>query len=102
MEPTAENDMRKSDAKIASAIAGMLALTIAGSTAAQRQPLVHCAEQERCYGVSKTGKNDCSTAQSACSGTSKEDYQKDAWVYVPKGTCIKLAGGSLKSPTAKK
>lgn len=59
---------------------------------------VRCAEQERCYGASKASKNDCATASSACSGTAKQDSQKDAWIYVPKGTCLKLAGGSLTAP----
>ncbi|HKQ30179.1 MAG TPA: DUF2282 domain-containing protein, partial [Burkholderiales bacterium] len=52
----------------------------------------------RCYGVSKAGKNDCATATSACAGTAKQDHQKDAWVYVPKGTCDKIAGSSIKPP----
>jgi uncharacterized membrane protein len=77
---------------LSSVIGGVLAL--AGQ--AQAAGLVQCAEQERCYGVSKAGKNDCSTATSACSGTAKQDFQKDAWVYVPKGTCLKLAGGALE------
>ncbi len=63
---------------------------------------VRCAEQERCYGVSKAGKNDCATSSAACSGSATQDYQKDAWVYVPKGTCVKLAGGALAPPAAAK
>jgi len=51
-------------------------------------------ESEKCYGVSKAGKNDCQTANSSCAGTSRRDAQKDAWVYVPAGTCEKLVGGS--------
>ncbi|MGB1089053.1 MAG: DUF2282 domain-containing protein, partial [Alphaproteobacteria bacterium] len=31
---------------------------------------------------------------SSCAGTSTEDGQKDAWIYVPAGTCDKLVGGS--------
>ena len=80
---------------VTSAIGGLVAL--AGQ--AQAADLVQCAAQERCYGISKAGKNDCATASSACNGTARQDFQKDAWVYVPKGTCLKLAGGSL-SPVA--
>ncbi len=58
---------------------------------------VKCTEQERCFGIAKAGKNDCSTATTACPGTSKVDGQPDAWMYVPKGTCKKIDGGSLKS-----
>jgi uncharacterized membrane protein len=75
-----------------SVIGGLVAL--AGQ--AQAADLVQCAAQERCYGVSKAGKNDCATASSACNGSAKQDFQKDAWVYVPKGTCLKLAGGALQ------
>jgi uncharacterized membrane protein len=50
---------------------------------------------EKCYGVAKAGKNDCQTATSSCAGTSKKDHQVDAWITLPKGTCAKIAGGSL-------
>jgi uncharacterized membrane protein len=91
--------MKTSDAVILSAVAGVLLVATARtSTAAD----VVCAEKERCYGVSKAGKNDCATASSACAGTAKQDDQKDAWVYVPKGTCDKLAGASLKPPAGSK
>lgn len=77
---------------ITAAIGAVIGLTnITNASAAD----VRCAEQERCYGATKAGKNDCATASSACSGTAKQDFQKDAWIYVPKGTCLKLAGGSL-------
>jgi uncharacterized membrane protein len=51
-------------------------------------------EAEKCYGVVKAGKNDCQTATSSCAGTAKRDGQGDSWVYVPKGTCDRLVGGS--------
>ncbi len=52
-------------------------------------------DKEKCYGVVKAGQNDCQTATSSCAGTAKRDGQKDAWIYVPAGTCAKLVGGSL-------
>lgn len=55
------------------------------------------SEKEKCYGVAKAGKNDCATGSSSCSGTSKTDGQKDAWLYLPKGTCERLVGGALES-----
>jgi len=51
---------------------------------------------EKCYGIAKAGKNDCQTANSSCAGTSRRDGQKDAWIYVPAGTCDKLVGGSTQ------
>ncbi len=51
---------------------------------------------EKCYGVAKAGKNDCKAgAGTSCAGTSTKDAQGDAWMYVAKGTCEKLVGGSL-------
>jgi uncharacterized membrane protein len=46
---------------------------------------------EKCYGVSKAGKNDCAAgAGTSCAGTSKVDYQRNAWKLVPAGTCTKI------------
>jgi uncharacterized membrane protein len=50
---------------------------------------------EKCYGISKAGKNDCQTATSSCAGTSKKNAAADAWLSVPKGTCDKIVGGKL-------
>ncbi|HVY81592.1 MAG TPA: DUF2282 domain-containing protein [Steroidobacteraceae bacterium] len=58
---------------------------------------------EKCYGVALAGKNDCKAgAGTSCAGTSKTDYQGNAWRYVPKGTCttIKTPHG-MGSLTAK-
>ena len=57
-------------------------------------------ESEKCYGVSKAGKNDCQTANTSCAGTSKKDNQGDAWIYMPKGSCDKIVGGSLQAKRA--
>jgi uncharacterized membrane protein len=72
------------------AIAAALAAALAVPAAAQAQGMT-----EKCYGVSKAGKNDCQTAASSCAGTSKKDAQADAWIAVPKGTCDKIVGGKL-------
>ena len=54
-------------------------------------------KMERCYGVAKAGKNDCKAGPgTSCAGSSTKDAQGDAWMYVAKGTCEKLVGGSLK------
>ena len=59
------------------------------------------SEMEKCYGVSMAGKNDCAAGPgTTCAGTSKTDYQGNAWKNVPKGTCDKIntpkGMGSLK------
>ena len=52
---------------------------------------------EKCYGVAKAGKNDCKTLSNACAGHSVTDAQPDAFIALPKGTCERIAGGSLGS-----
>ena len=52
---------------------------------------------EKCYGVVKKGMNDCGNANHGCGGKAAVDDAPDEWVYLPKGTCEKLAGGSLES-----
>ena len=74
------------------AIAAALAAALAVPVAVQAQ-----GNMEKCYGVSKAGKNDCQTGTSSCAGTSKKDQQADAWISVPKGTCEKIVGGKLSS-----
>lgn len=85
--------MKNSRTLIHSAIAGVLALGVmaAANAGPADKPKF---SSEKCYGVTKAGKNDCQTASSACAGTSKQDSQKDAWIYLPKGSCEKIVGAS--------
>ncbi len=58
------------------------------------------ADFERCYGVALAGENDCAAgAGTSCQGTSTTDYQSNAWMLVPTGTCGNIqtpdGGGSL-------
>jgi uncharacterized membrane protein len=76
------------------------AATLAGSLAtafalvafqAGAAPAPMQANADKCYGVSLAGKNDCAAgAGTTCAGTSKVDYQGNAWKYVPKGTCTTM------------
>jgi len=80
----------------ASALAAAISLS---ALAAQAGPAAAPEfEHEKCYGIAKAGANDCQTATHSCAGTAKRDAQPDSWIYVPKGTCDKIAGGS---PTPK-
>jgi uncharacterized membrane protein len=80
-------------ALLTSAITGALALGLTATSAQAAEKV----KMEKCFGVSKAGKNDCQTATSACAGTAKKDAQKDAWIYIPAGTCDKIVGGQLAS-----
>ncbi len=48
-------------------------------------------KMEQCYGVSMAGKNDCAAGPgTTCAGTSKVDYQGNAFKLVAKGTCTTM------------
>lgn len=85
--------MKKSNLAVTAAVTSLLA--IAATTLTTTHAVA--ADKEKCYGVSKAGKNDCATKSSSCAGTSKEDFQKDAFIMVPSGLCDRLAGGSTSS-----
>jgi uncharacterized membrane protein len=67
------------------------ALTVAGAVATALAATVAPAaaqENEKCYGISKAGENDCAAGPgTTCAGTSTVDYQGNAWTLVPAGTC---------------
>jgi uncharacterized membrane protein len=67
-------------------LAATLALAfVAGTAQAADKPM------EKCYGVALAGKNDCKAgAGTSCAGTSRVDYQGDAWKFVAKGTCTTI------------
>ena len=50
---------------------------------------------EKCAGIVKAGMNDCGTSKHGCGGAAKKDNDREEWIYVPKGTCKKIAGGKL-------
>ena len=83
-----------------SALIVAAAMTTALSTAAIADT-AHASDNEKCYGVAKAGANDCAAGPgTSCQGTSTVDNQGNAWVYVPKGLCEKLAHGSLTEKDA--
>ena len=81
-------------------------LAVAGAVAAalatQFATPAHAQTKEKCYGVSLAGKNDCAAGPgTSCAGSSKVDYQGNAWKYVEAGTCEDM-GGSLKAKKGNK
>jgi uncharacterized membrane protein len=78
----------------AAALAGSLATALAMIATASAQPVKQPANTEKCYGVALAGKNDCAAGPgTTCAGTSKADYQGNAYKYLAKGTCT-----SMKTP----
>lgn len=72
----------------------MMALAIGSALAmgtAQAAELPSNQGKEKCFGVSLAGQNDCAAGPgTSCAGTSKTDYQGNAWKLVPKGTCTTI------------
>ena len=75
--------------RISAALGAALVATLAAGAAdaqSAKKPAM-----ETCFGVSLAGKNDCAAgAGTSCAGTSKVDYQRNAWKLVPAGTCTKI------------
>ena len=88
----------------ASALLGALALaaSVAGPAsaadqmAAMKKPVTmeQMAGHEKCYGVALAHQNDCKAGPgTTCAGTSKVNYQGNAWSLVKEGACT-----SIKTP----
>jgi uncharacterized membrane protein len=64
---------------------------------------IAAGQKEKCYGVTLKGQNDCAGGAATCAGTSKVDYQGDAFKVVPAGTCVTMqtpkGAGSLTPKT---
>jgi uncharacterized membrane protein len=54
---------------------------------------------EKCFGIVKTGQNDCFSPANSCGKTSTRDKDPNAWIYLPAGTCDKIVGGSTAPTT---
>jgi uncharacterized membrane protein len=75
------------------AMSGLLALGLAGTAnAADKKP-----EMEKCYGIAKAGMNDCASSKGAhsCAGQAVKNADPFEFVNVPKGTCNKIANGTV-------
>lgn len=88
----------KSVSAAAMAMAFGSAMLLASAPASAQDMSKANMDKEKCFGVALKGKNDCAAGPgTTCAGTSKMDYQANAWSLVPKGTCGKTT--SKTSPT---
>jgi uncharacterized membrane protein len=88
------NMLTKTTVMTASAAAAMAILPILAH-AAEPVPPPTTYQYEKCYGVNASGKNDCAvTGVHSCGGDSRLANDPKSWIYVPTGTCAKIAGGS--------
>jgi len=78
-------------ALIASTAAALLMLGLAATPASAE-------EKEKCFGIAKSGQNDCASAfgMHSCAGQAKVDMDKAEWKYVAKGTCKNMDGLSME------
>lgn len=75
-----------------------LAAALAASLTALAAQPAQAAQTEHCFGVALKGQNDCKAGPgTTCAGTSRIDYQPNAWKAVQSGTCAKTP--SKSSPT---
>jgi len=77
------------------AISSLLALVLAGNANAADKKM----DMEKCFGIAKSGKNDCASNKSAhsCAGQATKNNDPQDFVAVPKGTCDKISGGSMSA-----
>jgi len=85
----------KANIKTSAAAASILAVALVANTG-----MAHAGKEgyEKCQGIAKAGMNDCGANGHACAGYAKVDNDKNEWIYVPEGTCEKIAGGVVKAP----
>ena len=75
---------------LAATALALAAITTGAALAQDKGPVPK--DKEKCFGVAKAGQNDCAAGPgTTCAGTSKVDYQGNAWKYVPKGTCATMS-----------
>jgi len=92
--------MRNMNKLIANAIAGLLvldcAVTATSASAAD--------DDVRCYGAAKAGQNACNNnpAQHTCASRAKTNNDPNDFIYVPKGSCLKIGGKLEPGPSKAK
>jgi uncharacterized membrane protein len=79
-----------------------LGICLSANAAETKAKQTDSNNMEKCYGITKAGMNDCQTATASCASSSTKDKQADAFIFLPKGTCDRIVGGKLNSPSTKK
>lgn len=88
--------MKDMDKVVKAAITAFLALATTSTVIAATNEVTKQENTEKCYGIAKAVTNDCATVSHSCAGSATKDKQSDAFLFVPKGLCDKIAGGTLK------
>lgn len=84
-------------------IANAFMIALVGTAVATTCTAVSAASHkkgEKCYGIVKAKMNDCGTSKHACAAQAKTSSNSNEWIYVPKGNCKRIVGGSLTPQNA--
>lgn len=59
--------------------------------------------KEKCFGITKSGQNDCSnlSGSHSCAGQAQAEMSADEWKYVAKGSCKSMSGLTADEAKAK-
>ena len=91
-------DLRLANGAVLGAAIGLSLLAVQQFTHVfPGSPASFSLERERCYGIVRAGRNDCGTAKHACAGQAVRDRDREEWLMLPAGTCLRIAGGRLKA-----
>jgi uncharacterized membrane protein len=91
-------DLRLANGAVLGAAIGLSLLAVQQFThVLPGSPQAFAFERERCYGVVRAGRNDCGTSKHACAGQAARDRDREEWLMLPAGTCLRIAGGQLKA-----
>ena len=84
--------MNRNDHVLRFAVSSLVAV---GALAIGESALADAPAMEQCAGIVKAGANDCATSTNACHSHVTTDRSPEAWVYLPKGTCERIAGAHV-------
>ena len=67
------------------------------ATAASDPPPSQPKYWEKCYGISRAWSNECGSLDKRhhCAGEASVDNDPTEWIWVPKGTCRRIAKGKV-------
>ena len=88
-----KNQNQKLNATLAGVMAVGAAMMAPGAMAVPENP----THWEKCAGIVKQGMNDCGSldGKHGCAGQARMDNDANEWIYVPRGTCTKITGGTV-------
>ena len=90
--------MKATNPVLKTTLAGVMAVGASMMAASATAGVPDSPKQwEKCAGIVKQGMNDCGSldGKHGCAGQAKMDNDKNEWIYVPKGTCTKITGGTV-------